>query len=151
MTTKVRVLLILGVVVAGVVVFVLYFFFMMAGGRGWNPDRQSARAVRAYAIDRRLRLGLRKADVLKIFKADVRANPDDDMVVETDVTFNRWDRPCPAGTCTTGNGAGQFELETFDMPHGLDGFGTAWSVRTRFDRQGRLVMHEVHVEACCGP
>jgi hypothetical protein len=57
-----------------------------------------------------------------------------------------------AGTCAIIAGeARQFELVMFDLPHGLSGFGTAWSVRTRFDRHGRLVQHMVHVGACCGP
>jgi hypothetical protein len=152
MTKKRWTIVVVGVVVAvaGIVALLLYFLFMTAGGLGWRPDRQSARAVRAYAVDRHLRSGMQKAEVLKIFKADVAANPDD-MVDETDVTFNAWERPCPSGSCKTGTGAGQFELTMFDLPHGLEGFGTAWNVRTRFDGHGRLVQHGVHMEHCCGP
>ncbi len=150
MTTKVRVFSVVGVVVIGIGAYALFFLFLMDGGIGWDRDPQSARAVRANAIDRRLRLGSPKAAVLAIFKADVEANPDD-QVAETDVTFNQWDRPCPKGTCTTGNGAGQFEVLMFELPHGLYGYGTVWSVRTRFDRQARLVQHSVHSEECCGP
>ena len=47
--------------------------------------------------------------------------------------------------------AGQFEVLMFDVPHGLYGYGTAWSVRARFDRRGRLTQHSVHAEVCCGP
>jgi len=93
---------------------------------------------------------MQKTDVLKVFKTDVTENRDD-LVNETDATFNQWTRPCPAGTCTAGSGAGYFELVMIDSPRGFEGFGTAWNVRTRFDARGRLVEHGVHVEDCCGP
>jgi hypothetical protein len=133
----------------GIVVY-LHYAFMTAGGAGWHANRSSERAVRAYSVDRRLRRGMQKTDVLKIFKMDVVKNPDD-RVYEADVTFNRWTRPCPAGTCTTDSGAGQFELVLTDLPHGIERFGTAWSVRARFDGRGLLVEHGVHEEDCCGP
>jgi hypothetical protein len=147
--TRLIVVVVAIVIVLGIVV-VLGTMFMAEGGTGWHPNRKSAQAVRAYAVDRGLRVGMQKADVLKAFKTDVTKNPDD-RVNEADATFNQWTRPCPGGTCSTGSGAGYFELETSDPPHGLEGFGTVWSVRTRFDARGRLVQHSVHVGDCCGP
>jgi hypothetical protein len=141
--------ILLAIAVLCVAVYV-FFGFMMGGGAGWHPDRHSVAATRVYAIDRQLRIGMRKTDVLSLLASGI-AQQDHDSLQETDATFNGWERLCPSPSCSAKGGAGYFELMVFEPRRGLDGFDTHWMLRVRFDDRGRLAEHSVRPEICCGP
>lgn len=125
-----------------IVLFFAFIAFELKGSGGWDPDKNSPYAARARAVAIKLHKGMARSEVRKIFADDIARFPSDTV---EDASDAYWGEGVPRWPEET-------DFSVFEpRRHWWNSFDTTWTVRTRFDKHGKLFEYNLRMDAAGGP